>query len=79
MIALVSAIFMLSFIPFLVLTVFIFIKKINRKKFNNRLKDIKENSPYRKTQNNIKPKNDFLFLEKEEIGSVASVEKYKNL
>ena len=66
MIALVTALFILSFIPFLLLMVFIFIKKINKKKFNNRMKDIKENSPYRKTQNNIKPKNDFLFLEKEE-------------
>jgi len=74
MIAFVSAIFMLSFIPFLVLIVFIFIKKINRKKFNNRLKDIKGNSPYRKTQNNIKPKNDFLFLEKEEM----SIDKNQN-
>lgn len=66
MITLIIALFILSFIPFLVLMVFIFIKKINREKFDNRLKDIKENSPYRKTQNNIKPKNDFLFLEKEE-------------
>lgn len=51
----------------MVLILFIFIKKTNKKKFNNRLKSIQENSPYRKTQNNIKPKNDFLFLEKEDL------------
>ena len=62
MIAIVSTIFMLSFIPFLMLILFIFLKKINNNKFNNRLKDIKENSPYRKTQNNIKPKNDFFIF-----------------
>jgi len=67
MFAVVSVLFMLSFIPFMVLILFIFIKKTNKKKFNNRLKSIQENSPYRKTQNNIKPKNDFLFLEKEDL------------
>jgi len=49
------------------LILFVFIKKINKKKFNNRLKIIQENSPYRKTPNNVPPKNDFLFLEKEDL------------
>ena len=61
----VLALFTISFIPFLLMVVFIIIRKRNRKVFKKRLKDIQENSPYRKIQNN-KPKNDFLFLEKEE-------------
>ena len=61
----------------MVLILFIFIKKTNNKKFNNRLKSIQENSPYRKTQNNVKPKNDFLFLKKEDLdlNEVDKVEK----
>ncbi len=66
MFTVVSVLFMLSFIPFVVLILFIIIRKINKKNFNKRLKNIQENSPYRKSQNNIKPTNDFLFLEKEE-------------
>lgn len=61
----VLALFTISFIPFLLMVVFIIIRKRNRKVFKKKLKDIQENSPYRGAQNN-KPKNDFLFLEKEE-------------
>ena len=61
----VLALFTLSFIPFLLMVVFIITRKRSSKVLKKRLKDIQENSPYRKTQGN-KPKNDFLFLEKEE-------------
>ena len=79
MFAVVSILFMLSFIPFMVLILFIFIKKTNKKNFNNRLKSIQENSPYRKTQNNVKPKNDFLFLEKEDLDKVYEVDKVEKI
>ena len=56
----------MSLIPFFLMVVFLILRKRNKKVLNKRLKDIQESSPYRKTQNN-KPKNDFLFLAKEEV------------
>ena len=66
MLLFILTLFLISLIPFLLMVVFVIIRKRNKKTLKKRLKNIKDNSPYRKTQNN-KPKNDFLFLAKEEI------------
>ncbi|MFQ3306917.1 MAG: hypothetical protein ACI8ZF_000152 [Candidatus Midichloriaceae bacterium] len=56
----------ITIVPFLLLTIFIVIKKRGHKNFDKKLIDIKNNSPYRNNNIANKPKNEFLFLEKEE-------------
>ena len=62
---LVFVLFIVCFIPFLLLMIFISIRKRNKKFVAKKIKDIHESSPYRKQQNNQKPNNDFLFLHKQ--------------
>lgn len=51
--------------PFLLLMIFIIIRKRNKKFLIKKLKDIQDSSPYRKQQSDTRPNNDFLFLHKE--------------